>query len=129
MEQDKFIAKLQELADLAVAKIPRTGSRRESEEPNVVFRQGQELALDTKNNPTLNVKIKRLKPMVKPCEDCGLKVDNRVVSKKLYTFPKNHWRTQCENCRRVRNPESGQFDVEADRSQPVFISYFNKQDK
>ena len=129
MEQDKFIKHLEQLAVVVAAKIPRTGARRENPEPKVIFRQGQEVCLDTKTNPTLGVKIKKIIPIIKSCEDCGLKVENRMVTKRLYTFPHNHWRTNCENCRKTRNPETGEFDVDTDRSQSVFIGYFNRQDK
>lgn len=129
MEQDKFIQRLQELAEITAIKIPIGPKYRQSKDGEVVYRQGQEIRLDPKANPTMGVKIKKLKPQVKKCEDCSLSLSNRVVTKKLYTFPRDHWRTNCEGCGRTRNPETGLFDIDTERSQSVFISFFNRGDK
>ena len=129
MEQDKFITRLQELADITSARPPIGPKIRKPNGQERVFRNGQEIPIDPKDNQTWGVKVKKLKPIVKDCEDCGLRVENRTVNKKFYTFPQAHWRTNCGNCRRTLNPETGVFDVETEKSQPVFVSYFLKQNK
>ena len=129
MEQDKFITRLQELAEITTTKAPQGPKIRKTTEHELVFRQGQQIPIDPKANQTWGVKIKKIIPIIKSCEDCGLRVEDRMVTKKLYTFPHTHWRTNCENCRKTQNPETGVFDVDTDRSQSVFIGYFNRQDK
>lgn len=129
MEHKKFIETLSQLAEIAPTKPPVGPSIRKATQPESVWRQGQELVIDHKKNSTLGVKVKRIKHKPQVCEDCHLVVVNRVVNKKIYQYPQRHWRESCENCRKTRNPETGVFDVDTEKSQPVFITFFLNRDK
>lgn len=127
MDHKDFINKLSEYAELKAIRPPITCSVRQAPEPDTVFRGGQEWLIDTKENPTLNIGIKRLKSQPRACEDCGLVVKDRVVTQTVYLFPKKHWRIACSGCRKVKNPETGDFDIEARRAQNHFTSILKEK--
>ena len=128
MEQEEFIKFLQQHAELTVKRVAGVPSRQPTE-PETVYRNGYEFVVDKTNNPTQQLEIKRLKHRPRVCEDCRLVVENRVVSKKVYQYPERHWRESCQPCGRTRNPLTGEFDVETEKSQPVFITFFLNRDK
>jgi hypothetical protein len=129
MDKDQYLQRLKEIAEVKRVKEPTTSAFRMPDEPESIFRNGEEIVISKKENPTQAYQITRLKPIIKPCEDCGLVVENRIVSHKIYSFPHAHWRTNCENCRRTKNPETGKFDVDFKNSQSVFISFFSNRNK
>lgn len=129
MNNEEFLQRLKEIAYVKPIREATGPAIRMPTEPEPVFRNGKEFLISKDNNPTQAYQVTRLKPITKPCEDCGLVVENRVVSHKIYSFPHAHWRTNCENCRRTKNPETGKFDVDFKQSQSVFISFFSNRNK
>lgn len=129
MEHNKFIQQLSEFAEITAIKIPAGPKIRQPKESQAVYRQGQEIAIDPKANPTQGVKIKRVKHQPKACEDCHLIVENRVVQKKIYEYPLRHWRENCSTCSKTRHPETGLFDIDTERSQSYFIAYLWNKNK
>jgi hypothetical protein len=127
MENNLFIQRLKELADIKRIKPPGSSGIRKGEESNEIFRNGELRSIGEDHNDTWAYQIKQLKPIVKPCEDCGVECKNRVVNKTLYIFPKRHWRTHCSVCNRVQNPETKQFDLLPMKAQSHFISFFKKK--
>ena len=127
MEHDKFIQCLESVAILRRVKAPRDTNTNLQEGANDIFRNGETFVLDKDNNSTWAYEIKKLKPIIKPCEDCGVECQNRKVSKSLYVFPQKHWRTWCSGCNRVKNPETGQFDLLPMKAQSHFVAFFKKQ--
>jgi ssDNA-binding Zn-finger/Zn-ribbon topoisomerase 1 len=126
MDNELFLKRLSELAELTQVKVPRTGNLREASDDNVVWRQGQPVLIDKKNNPSLSWQVKKLKTQAKTCEDCGQMVKDRRVTKSHYTFPKSHWRQQCWGCNKVKDPETGEYTVAPPLAQSRFISWFRK---
>jgi hypothetical protein len=127
MEQNKFIKCLESVAILRRVKAPRDTNTKLQEGANDIFRNGKTFLLDKDNNSTWAYEIKRLKPIIKPCEDCGVECKDRKVSHALYQFPKRHWRRHCNGCNRVWNPETKQFDLLPMKAQSHFVTFFKKQ--
>jgi hypothetical protein len=111
MDPKLFRQRLEELAELKVVKEPRTADRREAEDADSIWRDGKEYVINPKDNPTLNIAIARIKPMIKACEDCGLMVEDRLVHVKIYDNPYPHWRKNCISCKMTEHPLTGCFDT------------------
>lgn len=118
MDPKQFQERLTELAELEPIK-PRWLQVRTPDEPIVIERQGQQIDL-TKGNPTLTLRIRRLKNTIRVCEDCNELVDRRRVERKLYTSIQPHWRDICTNCNRVRDLE-GQFRLTPTEANSYYI--------
>lgn len=58
-----------------------------------------------------------------PCPDCGKVVKNRRIYHKVYFSPFAHWRHQCLNCKKYKNPTTGIWDVTTSQVQKVFIKF------
>lgn len=54
--------------------------------------------------------IKKIKPMPKQCEDCGLVVDKRIVTFSCNSVPFPHWKESCKACNLWRNPDTNKFE-------------------
>lgn len=128
MDNELFLKRLEELAEITKVKATQVALRQTNQD-GTVWRSGQEIAIDNKNNPTLTVAVKKLKHMVKDCEDCGESVVNRTVHIGLYAFPEKHWRKNCVNCRMTHNPDTGKFDIPFKQAQAVFTSKLRDRDK
>ncbi|CAB5225733.1 hypothetical protein UFOVP758_10 [uncultured Caudovirales phage] len=130
MKQEEFIERLSQIAELTAFRPPTTASQpRSKEDLLVIERQGEQLEIDPKHNPTWAVIVKKFKPVVRACEDCGNMVKDRRVQTTLYSYPKPHWRSNCVQCRKTQDPETKQFDIPTQSAQPFFTAYLNKRDK
>ena len=129
MDQKEFIRRISELADIAPAKEPTVSGEQTGRNKTEVFRNGKDIAIDPKANPTWGIIIKKIKSITKPCDDCGKRVKDRKLWTKLYTFPVQHLRTSCSGCNLTKNPETGEFSLNNTKVQPFFTSYLNKRDK
>lgn len=116
MDPELFKKKLEEFAELKQLKTPKSAAFRENDQPETIFRNGNEFDVEADNNPTLNWVIKKLKPHVAVCQDCHQVVENRQVDSKLYEIPQAHWRSHCRPCGMVRNPYTKQFDLTVKKS-------------
>jgi hypothetical protein len=54
-------------------------------------------------------RVEEIKPLLKPCEDCGAMVD-RKEEINLLQMPYPHWRRYCKGCSRYQNPDTGVFE-------------------
>jgi hypothetical protein len=126
MNADEFKQQLEKYAELKQVKTPKSAAIRESEEPEVVYRGGQEFLVATDNNSTLNWAIKKLKPHVAVCEDCHCVVEGRVVETRSYDNPAPHWRKHCKPCGMVQNPYTKQFDVTVKKSHHYYSCWLKK---
>jgi len=127
MEHNTFIKRLEEVAEIKRVKLPKSAAYREADTACDIFRNGQMMIIDKDNNETCAYEIKRLKPIVKPCEDCGQECKDRRVNKSLYSFPIKHWRSHCSGCNRVKNPVTGVFDILPIQAQNHFVTFLKKQ--
>lgn len=59
--------------------------------------------------PEIGVKYS---PPPAPCEDCGRIVTDRRIWIKRYFAPFDHWREICKGCDKIKNPTTGQFEVD-----------------
>lgn len=111
MDPELFRKRLEEFAEIKQMKTPRSPGIRENDEPEIIFRGGEEFPVELNNNPTIGWGIKKLKPHVAVCEDCCEVVENRVTEIKLHQMPEAHWRKNCKNCMKTQNPYTGKFDL------------------
>lgn len=117
MDPDLFKQQLEQFAELKTVKVPKTAAIREAEEPEVIQRHGQELVIDSDNNPTHAWSIKRLKTSARLCEDCHLVAENRVIEIKRYPNPVDHWRRHCRACNLGMNPYNNKYELENKHAQ------------
>ena len=123
MNPDEFKACLEQFAELKQMRVPKTAAVREADEPETVYRGGEEFTVDLDDNPTIGWGIKKLKPHIAVCEDCHSVVENRVVEIKVYDSPELHWRRHCKNCKFSQNPYTKEYDLTIKRSHYVNNCY------
>lgn len=129
MDKELFKQRLEQLAQLKPA--PKNRQPRNPDQLDVcdVFRNGQTEIIDPKNNSTWALEIKEIKPIIKPCEDCGRECQDRKTTKTLYTYPQRHWRSYCGGCQRTYNPETKEFDLKPNQAGVFFLRYLKQADK
>ncbi len=120
MDPKKFHDQLKQYGEVKYVSVPKSGNLREADEPDLIFRHGQEFEISKDDNPTLGLVLKKLHYEPKPCEDCGRLVENRVIQYKVLEFPEPHWRTSCKNCSKTQNPETGEFGLTSTQASNYF---------
>jgi hypothetical protein len=126
MDPKEFKQRLEELAELEVIKA-KALPQRAPEETVTVWRNGEEVAIDDDNNPTLTYKVKKLKQEKQPCVDCGKSVANRTVVRKLLNYPATHWRNHCNNCNSTQDPRTGEYRLKGAASYNVWNQFIKDQ--
>jgi len=125
MDNEQFVKRLKELAQVKQVKTPANPAIRMPDEPEPIFRNGEEFVITKDHNPTLTYEIVKLNPIIKDCEDCGKQsVADRTVNRKLYDWPQRHWRLSCSDCRMHQNPETGLFSIPNSTVNAFFQGYF-----
>jgi hypothetical protein len=122
MDPKEFKQRLEQFAELEVIK-SRALPQRSPEETITVWRDGEQVAIEDDNNPTLTYKVKALKQKKQACVDCGKSVLNRVVVKKLLTFPIKHWRNHCNNCNSTQDPRTGEYRLKGSASNNAWTQF------
>lgn len=122
MDPKEFKQKLEQFAELEVIKA-RVLPQRSPEETVSVWRNGEEVVIEDDNNHTLMYRVKALKQEPRACEDCGKIVLNRVVVKKLLSFPIKHWRNHCNNCNSTQDPRTGQYKLKGAASNNAWTQF------
>jgi hypothetical protein len=113
MKHEEFIRRLSELAEVKnIKKTKKPIRSRFDEEPIDIQRPDLNVTLTANDNPTLQVEIIRVKKQFHHCDGCDEMVQGRVVERKLYDFPKLHWRDNCKSCLKSYNPETDCFDID-----------------
>ncbi len=127
MDPNEFKRQLEQFAELKQVKVPRGPNLREADEPDTVFRNGEEFIITRENNPTLTYCIKKIKHQTRPCEDCGNAVTDRITHLRICQFPEPHWRETCQNCGMTRNPDTGEFDLKGQQASNYFTTAIKEQ--
>lgn len=125
MDPKEFKRRLEELAEIQLTKVAGKAQRK-PDETVTVWRNGQEIEIPEKDNHTLHYKIKKIKNETQKCVDCNRRVKNRTITKKLYSYPVNHWRRLCNNCNLIEHPETGKFCLLGAATQNVYIQYLRR---
>ena len=112
MDPKKFREQLEKFGKIKAVKVPRTAARREAEDEDSIWRNGEQFLIDPKNNHTLGVMLEKVYPIVKACEDCNQVVENRMIEHKKYDFPFPHWRSNCVTCGLSQNPVTKEYEIE-----------------
>jgi hypothetical protein len=123
MDPELFKKRLEQFAELKQMKTPKTAAVRESDEPETIYRGGDEFTVEVDNNPTIGWGIKKIKSHIAVCEDCCRVVEDRVVEIKVYDCPELHWRRHCKSCKFSQNPYTKEYDLTIKRSHYVNHCY------
>jgi hypothetical protein len=131
MDRTKLKQFLYEVAEVEELKPKKLATlKQDDDEINQVLYQGQHIELNIKQNPTLGIKIKGLKPIVKECQlGCGQSIANQRIEFKHYGYPEPHWRTRCDNCQKYVSP-CGEFLIDnASTFNAAYIKWVNARKK
>jgi hypothetical protein len=71
----------------------------------------------------------RIRPISLPCEDCGEIVEDRRTTTSVRQTPLPHTRTSCSICKRFKNPETGEFDLERNELDAIYYQKKLKKHK
>ena len=130
MKQEDYIQILEQYAEIKFNKAATTSGEVISRiVGDVIEREGQKIAISHTNNPTWHIGIKKLKPIVKACEDCGKMVKDRKVFINVYAYPQPHRRKNCHSCKKTQDPITKEFTISTVTAQVYFTAYLNKRDK
>jgi hypothetical protein len=125
MKHEDFIQQLEQFAEIKIVKEPvSAGTASNRTEPVDVYRSGEIIDIDLKDNPTWNVAIKKLKAKPRACDDCGQVVKNRVVHCNIHYEPEPHFRHGCNQCRRIKDPTTGEYSIHFTGANNWFKAYF-----
>lgn len=127
MDQNEFIKRLSELGQVKELTPKTDRNIRMPDEPVDLYRHGQEFEIDRKSNPSLGYEFKLIKEK-RPCEDCGKKVEDRVINIQKYSTPVPHWRRRCTACGFTQNPDTGEYDLKQEGIYSWFVRYFIQRD-
>lgn len=126
MDKQEFRTKLEQLADIEVVT-PRIiqASDSKGDEPQLVEFEGEMIEIERLFNPTLGIRLVRLKPRMQACElNCGKIVDRQVMHQLYYQTPEPHWRTKCATCGNYQHPDGGIIDASGTTVANKFSQYF-----
>lgn len=70
-------------------------------------------------------RIAKIEPIATQCDDCGKTVVNRRTVTRKLTTPYDHWRTDCKLCGKIRDPRTGNYDLD----EGDFLKYLRSRDK
>lgn len=80
-------------------------------------------------NLTRSPQVLAIKHEAKPCEDCGIIVQGRVIEQKIYTTGGAHWRRRCSHCNKIQNPDTGKFDIPSHLAHTYFKDKISRRNK
>lgn len=129
MDKKEFRTQLEQLADieLVAPRIMRIEDGQYDEVHTVEF-DGETIEIERAFNPTLGVRMVRLKPRLEACElNCGAVVDRQVLEMRHYQTPEVHWRTRCATCGRYQHPDGGVINGIGTTISNTFNAYFKKR--
>ena len=79
-------------------------------------------------NPSPDQPIDYIKFDEFPCPDCDKSIRQQLHQIRQYVKPQVHFRTKCENCGLVKDPETGKFTVDFRAANGRFLDYFTKKE-
>ena len=111
MDKKTFVDFIESVAEVKHLKPATSPTMRLDDTHQNDVKVGEEwIHINKDSNPTLGVKIVKLKDKHRLCElGCGDIVPNQLVEKKLCHTPKPHWRTRCETCGCFVSPDGVGF--------------------
>jgi hypothetical protein len=97
--------------------------------PEIESRIVYETVKPDDENPTRSLQILKIIHEPKPCEACGLIVTDRQTHKRLYQQPLPHWRESCRTCLKLKNPDTGCFDLTQKDSYNFYFQRFKTEEQ
>jgi hypothetical protein len=134
MDEQLFRKKLSEVATWQIPEVNETAGelkkRRGKQSNEERYQQNHEqefLELFSGKNPTYPLQLDAIKKTAEQCGDCGAECpDGRKKDFKYCQGKKKSiWREKCLNCSKYKNPYTGQFNMDSNRSQSAINSYVN----
>jgi hypothetical protein len=133
MDEEQFRKRLSQVAEWSIPVIPTEEikklkrGRKNNEELYQDAHQEMFNEMFNGINPTYAPKIDAVKQVSETCSDCGLICEQG--RKKDFKYcqgkKKSIWREKCLNCSKYKNPYTGQFNMDSNRSQSAINSYVN----
>jgi hypothetical protein len=132
MDKKEFETRLAQLVDFeyVVPKVLRD-EKLDGDAHQQVFYEGTSIEIDRDHNPTLGIRITKLKPKYAACElGCGDVVANQVIQKMYNRTLVDHWRTKCATCGKYVHP-SGEGFIKSDGTSVStdFSNHFRKVER
>jgi len=111
MKKQQILDFLETVAEIQPKKPAKSPEHRlDATHTNDVVIDGEWVTINQKNNPSLGVKIIKLKDRHAVCElGCGDIVTNQVIESRICFHPESHWRTRCMNCGCYPTPDGKGF--------------------
>lgn len=79
-------------------------------------------------NLTYPPMLTKVKVVPSICGDCGVVCpEGQKKEIKFYISPVKHWKERCTTCDKVKNPETGKFDVESYLALSVYREHLMKK--
>ena len=125
MDPKEYKRRLEELAEIQLVKVAGKAQRK-PDEIVTIWRNGEEIEIPEKDNHTLYYKVKKIRNEISKCEDCGKRAKKRTITRKLYTYPINHWRNFCNNCGMFQHPETEKYCLVGGATQNVYIQWLKR---
>jgi hypothetical protein len=126
MDKQTLINLIKEVAEVKELKPVTSPTMRLDDSHQNDVRVGDEWVHINKDaNPTLGIKIVKLKPVHRLCElGCGDIVPNQLIEKRLCHTPETHWRTRCDTCGCFVSPDGQGFIEGGHQIQAAYMRYF-----
>lgn len=75
-------------------------------------------------NPSLDQSVEFIKFDEYPCPDCDKTIKQAKHTIRKYLKPEPHYRTRCENCLMVQDPETKQYELTTNGANRRFSDFF-----
>jgi hypothetical protein len=127
MKKEDIQQFIKTVAIVEEAKPKKDPSIRLDDDAQDIVRVGNEwVEVTAKSNPTLGLKVIKLKDRHQACElSCGTIVTNQVIEKRLAFTPERHWRTRCQNCGKYLAPNGNGLIEGGHLIAQVYLRHFN----
>lgn len=131
MKKQELIEFLESVAEIQKKKPTKSPEHRlDASHINDVIIDGQWVTINQHENPSLGVKIIKLKDRHAVCElGCGDIVTNQVIESKVVFTPQAHWRTRCATCGCYPTPDGVGFVNGHNTITSAYIKWFKEQKK
>lgn len=97
---------------------------------NDVLIDGEWTTIDQNVNPSLGIKIKKLKEVQRACDlGCGKTVPNQVIEIRKCETPYTHWRTRCHACSAFVAPDGEGFIEGGHQIQSAYVKHYYNNEK
>jgi hypothetical protein len=141
MDETLFRAKLSEVAIWDIPAVTSSGNdksvkdkrRGPKRHEEIEWEENEEEAIgepiQTGPNDSVPPRIIKVIHTPVPCDGCDRIVEGRVVEIRLIANPAPHLREKCMTCKKMKNPNTGVFELDGYSSGNIFRNYALKLER